>query len=74
MPSEDDPYADAKKLGIFEQVPEHGFQDVNAGEIVQRILRQRETFVERQRRKGDKAVIEAEARRKELENERKSAK
>lgn len=62
-----DPYRDAKGLGIFEEVPRHDFQDVNAGEIVERIMKSRAKFEERQRRKGGKSVVEEEVRRREGE-------
>jgi ethanolamine-phosphate cytidylyltransferase len=62
-----DPYADAKTLGIFEQIPKHDFQDVDASTIVARIMDRKEMFVERQRRKEGKATVEAEVKRKEAE-------
>lgn len=52
-------------MGIFQEVGPHDFQDVNAGEIVQRIMRSRALYEERQRVKGEKAVGEQEARRRE---------
>lgn len=67
MPHEYDPYVDAKQLGIFEQVPEHDFQHVNAAQIVQRIMAKREEYIERQRRKGEKGIVEAAVRRLEME-------
>ena len=43
---------------------------MNAGEIVQRILKSREMYEERQRAKGEKAGIEeAVQRREEMEQE-----
>ncbi|KAF3920363.1 hypothetical protein ABW20_dc0102005 [Dactylellina cionopaga] len=60
MPSEGDPYADAKGLGIFVQVESHDFSDVNAGTIMERIMAARERFEERQRKKGVKAGYEDE--------------
>lgn len=51
-------YAEAKELGIFQEVGEHEFAGVNAGEIMGRILKQRELYEERQRRKGVKAIDE----------------
>lgn len=62
-----DPYADARRLGIFEEIPRHDFQEVNAGEIVERITRSRARFEERQRAKGVKSVGEEEVRRREME-------
>jgi len=46
-----DPYADARHAGTFSMVPPHAFQDVNAEQIVSRILHARDRFEERQRRK-----------------------
>lgn len=65
MPLTYDPYVDAKEMGIFKQVPSHVFEKVNAGEIVERILKSREAFAERQRMKAEKAVGEDAARRRE---------
>lgn len=66
MPLDYDPYRQAKHLGIFEEIPRHDFQEVNAGHIVDRITRSRARFEERQRAKGVKAVREEKARQKEL--------
>lgn len=60
-----DNYADAKALGIFSQVGLHEFQDVDAAQIVGRILARREEFEERQRRKEGKGVVEEEVKRRE---------
>ena len=65
MPLTYDPYVAAKELGIYREVGEHAFQHVNAGEIVQRILRSREMYEARQRAKGEKAVGEDAAKRRE---------
>lgn len=59
-----DPYEDARSMGIFRQVETHTYQHVNAGEIVQRILKSRQLYEERQRLKGVKAIME-EARETE---------
>lgn len=70
MPLTYDPYVDAKEMGIFKEVHSHIFEQVNAGEIVERILKSREAFAERQRQKGEKAVgEEAVRRREEMEKE-----
>jgi ethanolamine-phosphate cytidylyltransferase len=70
MPLTYDPYAAAKEMGIFRQIGEHVFSNVNAGEIVTRILKGREAFEERQRKKGEKSVGEEAVRRHEqLERE-----
>ena len=55
----------AKELGIFQEIGKHDFQDVNAGEIVQRILKSRMKYEERQRVKGEKAAGEDAVRRRE---------
>jgi len=67
-PSED-PYADAKALGIFAETPAHRFQDVNSAQIVKRILDNRQSYEERQRKKGEKGAVEAAARKKEMDAE-----
>ena len=66
MPLDHDPYVDAKSMGIFKQVPAHEFQNLNAHEIVMRIMKSREAFEERQRRKGQKGVGEDAIRRREM--------
>lgn len=60
-----DPYTAAKEMGIYKGIPTHDFQHVNAGEIVERILRGRAKYEERQRAKGVKGVAEEEVRRAE---------
>ena len=65
MPSPNDPYTDAKALGIWRLTPAHDFADVNAAQIVQRILDNRVQYEERQRKKGVKGVGEEAARRRE---------
>ncbi|GAD95465.1 phosphoethanolamine [Paecilomyces variotii No. 5] len=62
-----DPYTAPKHMGIFKEVPKHDFQDVNAGQIVQRILKSREAFEERQRAKLQKAVVEDAVKQKEAQ-------
>lgn len=66
MPLTYDPYEAAKEMGLFKTIDTHDFAHVNAGEIVLRIMKGREAFEERQRRKGQKAVVENEARQKEI--------
>jgi len=44
----------------------HEFQDVNAEQIVSRILERRAEFEQRQRRKEGKGVVEEEVRRAEM--------
>jgi ethanolamine-phosphate cytidylyltransferase len=60
-----DPYTAPKRMGIFRQISDHPFQLVNAGEIVDRILRGREAYEERQRAKLQKGIIEELVRSEE---------
>lgn len=60
-----DPYVAPKAMGIYREIGKHDFHNVNAGEIVQRILRSRELYEERQRVKAEKAVREEAAKRQE---------
>ena len=70
MPLSYDPYAPAKALGIYKEIANHSFQNVNAGEIVQRIMKSRAAYEERQRAKGEKGITEeAEKKRQELQRE-----
>lgn len=72
MPLTYDPYTAPKELGIYREVGEHAFSDVNAGQIVERIMKSREMYEARQRAKGVKAAGEAAAREREiLEEEQK---
>lgn len=72
MPLTYDPYTGAKDLGIYKEIGQHTFLDVNAGTIVKRILKSRELYEERQRKKGQKADVEAAAKLREtLEEEQK---
>lgn len=73
MPLTYDPYTAPKELGIYREIGQHTFQNVNAGNIVQRILQSRERYEERQRKKGQKADVEAAAKLREtLEEEQKA--
>ena len=73
MPLTYDPYAAAKQLGVYHEIGAHDFQHVNAGEIVQRIMRSRERYEARQRAKGEKAVGEkAHKERERLEEEQRA--
>ena len=65
MPLNYDPYADAKSLGIFKEITQHKFQHVNAGEIIERILRSRALYEERQKAKGAKDIGEEQVRRRQ---------
>lgn len=72
MPLTYDPYTAPKELGIYREIGPHTFQEVNAGTIVQRILKSREMYEERQRKKGQKTDAEAAVKlREELEQEQK---
>ena len=65
MPLTYDPYEDAKKLGIFKEIAGHVFQYMNAGEIVDRILKSRALYEERQRAKGAKGAGEEQVKRRQ---------
>lgn len=65
--TEDDPYRDAKDLGIFEPLESHPYQSISSGTIVERVLSHKEEYEERQRRKGWKSENE-----KKLEEEEKN--
>ena len=65
MPLTYDPYMGAKALGIYHEIGNHEFQSVNAGEIVQRILKSRELYEDRQRAKGEKAATEGAVQKRE---------
>ncbi|EME44654.1 hypothetical protein DOTSEDRAFT_72194 [Dothistroma septosporum NZE10] len=66
MPTSLDPYADAKAMRIFKETSEHEFQNVNAAQIVQRIMDRREEYEARQKKKGQKAVGEEAHHKREL--------
>lgn len=65
LPLTYDPYEAPRELGIFETIESHAYDYVNAGEIVRRIVKSREAFEERQRKKGEKAVGEEAAKKRE---------
>lgn len=70
MPLTYDPYTAPKELGIYKEIGDHAFSSVNAEEIVQRILKSRAMYEERQRIKGVKGVGEgAQKLREALEKE-----
>lgn len=52
-------------MSIFRETDTHDFQHVNAGEIVERILKSREAYEERQRAKLGKGAVEELAKAKE---------
>ncbi|TQS32051.1 hypothetical protein Golomagni_07646, partial [Golovinomyces magnicellulatus] len=74
MPLTYDPYTAPKELGIYKEIGEHAFSHVNAGEIVQRIMKSRDQYEARQRAKGVKAEAEAAAREREILEEEQAAK
>ncbi|KAI9848187.1 MAG: hypothetical protein M1837_000861 [Sclerophora amabilis] len=65
MPLTYDPYTIPRAMGIFKEIGGHDFQGVNAGEIVQRIMKSREMYEERQRVKGVKGITEDSVRKRE---------
>jgi ethanolamine-phosphate cytidylyltransferase len=70
MPLNYDSYAVAKALNIYREIANHEFQNVNAAEIVARIMKGRAMYEERQRKKGEKGMSEeVEKLRQELERE-----
>lgn len=66
MPSTHDVYTEPKEMGIYREIGDHEFDDVNAGTIVQRIMKSRDLYEARQRAKGMKADVEAAHRQREL--------
>lgn len=56
--AEDDPYRDAKELGLYEPIDSHPYQTISSGTIVERVLSHRDEYEERQRRKGWKSENE----------------
>ena len=72
--TEYDGYGYPRQQGFLKEVPEHEFQSVNAAQIYRRIIENKDRFEERQRKKGVKAVDEAEARRIEVAAEAASKK
>jgi len=72
MPLAFDPYAVPKALNIYREIANHDFQNVNAAEIVARIMKGRALYEERQRKKGEKGMTEEVERiRQEMEREQK---
>lgn len=70
MPLTYDPYTAPKEMGIYREIGKHDFAAVNAGQIVQRILKSRDMYEERQRVKGVKGIGEEATRtREKLEEE-----
>lgn len=69
MPLTYDPYTAPKEMGIYQEIGEHTFAEVNAGQIVQRIMKSRDMYEARQRAKGMKAEVEEAAREREIMEE-----
>lgn len=70
MPLTYDPYTAAKEMGIYNEIGAHKFSGVNAGQIVQRIMKSRDMYEERQRAKGVKGIGEETQRlREKMEQE-----
>lgn len=66
MPLTDDVYTAPKEMGIYREIGNHEFEGVNAGTIVQRIMKSRDLYEARQRAKGMKADVEAAHKEREL--------
>ncbi|RYP92051.1 hypothetical protein DL770_001829 [Monosporascus sp. CRB-9-2] len=73
IPLESDPYIAPREMGIFQEIARHHYADVNAGTIVQRIMKSRDMYEARQKKKGVKADIEAaHKQREQLEEEQRT--
>lgn len=70
MPLSFDLYTAAKDLKLYREISNHDFQHVNAGEIVQRIMKSKGMYEERQRSKAEKATREEAAQREEQGTQR----
>ncbi|KAJ4302327.1 choline phosphate cytidylyltransferase [Collariella sp. IMI 366227] len=66
MPFTDDVYTEPKAMGIYHEIGHHEFEEVNAGTIVQRIMKSRDLYEARQKAKGMKADLEAAHRQREI--------
>jgi len=66
MPLTYDPYTAPKAMGVYKEIGKHDFSEVNAGSIVQRIMKSRDMYEERQRVKGVKGIGEEAQRRREV--------
>jgi ethanolamine-phosphate cytidylyltransferase len=53
------------EMGLYREIGVHRFHDVNAGTIVQRIMKSRDMYEARQRAKGMKADVEAAHKQRE---------
>ncbi|ODA78201.1 hypothetical protein RJ55_05581 [Drechmeria coniospora] len=66
MPLTYDPYTAPRAMGIYREIGAHPYAGVNAGQIVQRILKSRDLYEARQQAKGAKAAAESASREREL--------
>lgn len=62
-----DPYEYAKSHDMFEAIGPHKFDDVSSSTIVDRVLRYKEQYEERQKKKGWKAENESALRQQEIQ-------
>ena len=70
MPLTYDPYSAPREMGLYKEIGAHEYSGVNAGQIVQRILKSRDMYEERQRVKGVKGIgEEAQQVREKMEEE-----
>lgn len=69
MPFTNDVYTEPKAMGIYHEIGHHEFEEVNAGTIVQRIMKSRDLYEARQKAKGMKADLEAAHRQREIMEE-----
>lgn len=69
MPLTYDPYTAPKEMGIYWEIGAHAFESLNAGTIVQRIMKSRDLYEARQRAKGAKADVEAAHKTREAMEE-----
>ncbi|THY91364.1 ethanolamine-phosphate cytidylyltransferase, partial [Aureobasidium pullulans] len=73
-PPGEDFYTDAKEMGVFREISSHPYSQVNSDSIVNRILKSRELYEERQRVKGVKGIGEEAVRRREAMEREKAEK
>ncbi|KAK3326405.1 hypothetical protein B0H66DRAFT_550873 [Apodospora peruviana] len=66
MPLTDEVYNAPKEMGIYREIGPHEFEDVNAGTIVDRIMKNRALYEARQKAKGMKADVEAAHKHREM--------
>lgn len=62
-------YTAAVDMGIYKQLGEHDFSSVTASQIVERIMKSRSTYEERQRKKGAKVAGEEAQKLREMMEE-----